>query len=212
MNPIDRLRQYFGSPDSKRHSLSDRELPKVLLPPQLKELYLEGIHDIGHAYRVLLLVNELAALEKLDKRQWQWLQFCAIFHDIGRIDNGADCLHGKRTVLILKHNDFWGLPDFNNLTIHFIIANHCVDDSRFNKALNSYNIDDKKEATYLLRLFKDADNLDRFRIGDFDPAYLRNKSSRNLVRKAAQLYYSDVGHEEVEKELQDAFMSLGAET
>jgi len=40
----------------------------------------------------------------------------------------------------------------------------------------------------LAALLKDADGLDRVRLGDLDPRYFRHKEARGMVKFARQLY------------------------
>lgn len=43
----------------------------------------------------------------------------------------------------------------------------------------------------LTRLLKDADNLDRVRLGDLDPKFLRHDSAKDLVGFAQRLFQRD---------------------
>ena len=160
---------------------------RVQFYPSLTELYRKGIHGIEHTYRVLLLVQELSELENLSQDQKSILEFCAIFHDIGRINDDIDDFHGIRSIKKLISLDYLGLNYFDNSIVKYIIENHCISDKiAFDKIIN-YDVRNDKEAIYLLKLFKDADNLDRFRINDFNPKYIRLKSSLQLIEYSKQL-------------------------
>ncbi len=160
---------------------------RVQLSTHFESLYNIGIHGIEHAYRVLLLVREIAAQEKLSTKLIKQLEFCAIFHDIGRISDEIDDLHGNRAIHLLIKNSFWGLEKYDNQLVRFIIENHCIDDSLSRMTVGSYNLHNTEESIYLLSIFKDADNLDRFRIGDFDPSFLRIPNSHKIIIKAKEL-------------------------
>lgn len=160
---------------------------KVQLPDDLENLYLKGIHGIEHTYRVLLLVIELAKLENLTNQQTKLLKFCAIFHDVGRVNDEVDYFHGQRSIRLLKYNNFFDLKQFDQQLTKFIIENHCINDEVAIKKVDEYNLANKCEAIYLLKIFKDADNLDRYRIGDFDPSFLRIINSFKLIQFALEL-------------------------
>jgi response regulator RpfG family c-di-GMP phosphodiesterase len=49
-----------------------------------------GIHGINHTKRVLFLVELLAALENLAEPERDILSVAAVYHDIGRVSDGAD--------------------------------------------------------------------------------------------------------------------------
>ena len=170
---------------------------RVQLPTHFESLFNIGIHGIEHAYRVLLLVREMAAQEKLSTKQMKQLEFCAIFHDIGRINDEIDDLHGKRAIQLLIKNSFWGLEKYDNQLVRFIIENHCIDDSLSRMTVESYNLHNMEEAIYLLSIFKDADNLDRIRLGDFDSSFLRIQSSFNLISVARELFSSNLKKEKI---------------
>jgi len=154
----------------------------------LNHLYLKGIHGIGHTYRVLLLVQKLCELEKCPFSQRQILEFCAIFHDIGRTNDGVDDSHGQDSVDILKEKHYFGLA-YSCSFVDYVIVNHCKNDKIAYGNVNRYDFDDEQieEALYLLKFFKDCDNLDRFRLGDFDKSYLRLPNSHRLINTAEEL-------------------------
>ena len=52
------------------------------------------IHGINHSKRVLFLVELLAALENLAEPERDILSIAAIYHDIGRTNDGVDAIHG----------------------------------------------------------------------------------------------------------------------
>lgn len=150
----------------------------------IENLYRFGIHGIEHSYRVLKLVQQIANLEKLEQSTKQLLEFCAIFHDIGRVNDDIDNLHGVRSVKKLERYDFFGLDFFNIPLTEYIIENHCINDKTAFRNVRKYVISNFNEAIYLLKVFKDADNLDRVRLGDFDSNYLRLSSSFQLINDA----------------------------
>jgi hypothetical protein len=148
-------------------------------------LYRKGIHGVEHAKRVLLLVQELAPLEHLSPEQAEILEFCALYHDIGRINDRVDDLHGERSIQKLQQHDFFGLAHPLRRLTEYIIRNHCITDKT--AYAHATGFEDTDTAIYLLQCFKDCDNLDRFRIFDFDESYLRLKNSHQLIALAQEL-------------------------
>jgi putative nucleotidyltransferase with HDIG domain len=148
-------------------------------------LYLKGIHGIDHALSVQGLTRKLAKLEEMPEDDARLLSFCALFHDIGRRDNTANTGHGAASVEILRKNDFFGFSG-NRPLAEYIITCHCLDDKTAFQNVAEYDAPDAERAVYLLKAFKDCDNLDRFRIHDFDPSYLRLPNSHKLIETARQ--------------------------
>lgn len=157
---------------------------------KLKPLYFhnpKGIHGILHAKRVLLLTLLLSKLCKLSEIESQILCDAAIYHDIGRVDDFEDEVHGKLSYMKLES---LGLVNENKEymnTLKYIITGHSISDTIAFASINKYKIKDKKRAIRLLKIFKDTDGLDRVRIDDLDVNYLRNDESMRLVGVAKQL-------------------------
>lgn len=166
---------------------------RVQFQPSLKELYRTGIHGIEHAFRVLKLVQRLSELEKISLEHKHILEFCAIFHDIGRVNDDIDDYHGVRSIKKLQDHDYFGLKSYDNSLVKYITENHCIsDDLAFNNVFN-YRVSNYANALYLIKLFKDADNLDRVRLGDLDVNYIRIASSKTLVDIAYELFFKTHG-------------------
>ena len=68
------------------------------------------------------------------------------------------------------------------------------------------------EMTDELRVFKDADALDRWRIGDLDPSFLRTRSAHRLINVSDTLWLETRGYPESERvfsEIVAAAVTLG---
>ena len=59
----------------------------------------------------------------------------------------------------------------------------------FRLRIEKYSIDDRDRATLIARLLKDADGLDRVRVSDLDPSFLRFKESLKFVDFAKELFW-----------------------
>ncbi len=160
---------------------------------KLKEeffLHPRGIHGISHTKRVLFLCILLESLGVNDVDHIRLLAYCAICHDIGRINDNMDPKHGYFSYLKAKKLN---LLDHLNLEeqeiIHFIVENHSIDDQQALANLSIYEIESKEKTIYLYKIFKDADALDRIRIFDLNINRLRNPISSQLLLLARQLFY-----------------------
>lgn len=148
----------------------------------------ESIHGVLHAKRVLLLAYIIGLYEELDDNDMEIVLNAAKYHDIGRTNDNYDEMHG-----ILSFNKMFQLElvDKEMEDIHilqFIMENHCIDDKKGLANLEKYPIEDKNRAIRLYQILKDADGLDRVRLGDLDINYLRLPISKRLVLVAQQTY------------------------
>ena len=151
----------------------------------------DNLHGISHVKRTLLLAIKLLDKEKIkNKEERDLIAYACIYHDIGRITEGKDIVHGYlswRKIRKLNILDNIIMSDEHKKILQFIIINHCIDDLDAEKEIDTYNIEDRERTLYLYRLFKDVDALDRIRLKDLDPEYLRLSSSLELISIAEKL-------------------------
>lgn len=148
----------------------------------------EGIHGINHAERVMFLALSIAKLEGYDKGDENILIEASKFHDIGRTHNGICLIHGMLSnKKIERYNLLDGFSTEEKSITKYVIHNHCIDDKDIKKNLDEFNIEDQERALRLLLAFKDSDGLDRVRVRDLNPDYLRNNSSKSLIDLAEWL-------------------------
>lgn len=160
------------------HNTREKIKPELFMSPN-------GIHGVLHCKRVLMLTLMLSMLESLNDDDRNILIKSAQYHDIGRINDDEDYEHGKLSIKKMKELKLFR----NNKTqkdeiLRFIIENHCIPDDIALENIDQYKISDKEHAIYLFKLFKDADGLDRVRLGDLDLKYLRNENAKKLGRVA----------------------------
>lgn len=158
-----------------------------IYPSSVIDLYPKGIHGIEHSYRVYLLIQKLCDKTAISQAERLQLEYCAFFHDIGRVNDFVDDTHGIRSYEKLKNYNFLGLNKFNNPLVQYIIENHCLNDEKAIYNLKHYKFYSTQRAEFLLLLFKDADGLDRIRLGDFEKKYLRNASAEELIDFARKI-------------------------
>jgi len=154
----------------------------------------EGIHGVSHIRRTLLLALLMAYLDKLSNQQTRLLAYASVYHDIGREHDGKDDYHGydsyqKATALRLLKK----LSEKEVRIVRELIERHAIDDT-IAFALDTVAADIQDEVWFLLRYFKDADNLDRVRIYDLNIEYLRTDIARKMPSVAQQLLvrFSDI--------------------
>lgn len=145
------------------------------------------IHTKMHTARVLLYVLFLA--ERIlpdDVAAKEILAHASLFHDTMRIDDGLDIGHGARAAIHYKV-----YCDKNGIVYHpesmVIMKYHDLDDKLGLAAMEKFPNPEYVKTLYAI--FKDADALDRYRLGPggLDPKFLRNQKSIDLMRFAEHL-------------------------
>jgi hypothetical protein len=140
-----------------------------------------GVHGIAHVTRVLVWANLIGRKlidnsEKLDLEAVHW---ASVLHDIGRITDLIDPGHGERAAAWVaqnRNNLFSGLEDETLNRIIYCCTWHQITDK------------DIPQLTAELQCVKDGDGLDRVRIHDLNPDFLRIRFSRDFVDSACTLY------------------------
>jgi len=145
-----------------------------------------GIHGIGHTLRVWVHADALAS--DLDLPEWEReaIRLAATWHDIGRTDDGADYYHGGKSAgkvvgLGLHH----GVDPLVLDLALFAVTWHCGDEAYAADAARWTC--DADAAVRALSVLKDADALDRVRLGDLDESWLRFAPSYLRVERAWEL-------------------------
>jgi HD superfamily phosphodiesterase len=144
------------------------------------------LHGIGHTYRVMTLGMHLALESGFTELAGPVLA-AAFVHDMARKHDGYCTEHGR-----------WAadqkLPMFRKFFLQHGIQPEFL--SHIYTAITHHSLSvelEKEDPAYLLTaLLKDADALDRIRLGpeNLDPRYLRFSESRALIEPAKQLYKS----------------------
>lgn len=158
------------------------------------------IHGVGHTSRVLVHALDLA--DALDLATWERdaLACAALWHDIGRTNDGVDYYHGAKSagkaVALGLHVNV--SPQVSETAL-YAITHHCGSEEHGERAAYhvgywslgagdaTYEPVEAESALRVFRLLKDADALDRVRLGDLDVSHLRYDVSRTRVDRAWEL-------------------------
>lgn len=158
------------------------------------------IHGVGHTSRVLVHALDLA--DALDLVTWERdaLAYAALWHDIGRTNDDVDYYHGAKSagkaVALGLHCKV--APRVYETAL-YAITHHCGSEVHGERAASRvvYRLSsvrespcervDEESALRVFRLLKDADGLDRVRLGDLDVSHLRYAVSRTRVERAHEL-------------------------
>ena len=145
-----------------------------------------SIHGINHTYRVMYHVLQIAAANGL--RAEGLAAFCAAYiHDLARLNDGYCVQHGawaSERKLHLYKDLFYkvGIKDKDLEKIDIAVRNHSI-----TKEL------EKDNSAYLVTaLLKDADALDRIRLGEgnLDIRFLRFRESVNMEVRAKEIFFA----------------------
>lgn len=138
-------------------------------------------HTKSHCSRVLLLVLIIGKLKKLHTAELNALAAAAVFHDSRRMDDWLDVGHGQRAA------DYYrtcckNMGTAYDARAYYVMAYHDREDETGLQILREKFPDDQT-AVLLYQIFKDADALDRFRLGPdaLDVRYLRTTEAKELV-------------------------------
>lgn len=157
---------------------------------RLEYIYKSSIHGIYHNERVAMFALFLAEKLNLAEIDAKIAIYAALYHDIGRQNDDIDDMHGTRSA---KMVDKLNLPlDAESLKIlKTAMTYHCLDDRKFYQNLDSFSTDRERTIT-AFNILKDADGLDRVRLGGsfLSMKYLRTQYALKLVPIAIQLEYN----------------------
>ena len=157
---------------------------------QTERLYESRIHGLGHIERVMLLGAIIAMQQGFSARETELLLTACSYHDIGRINDRRDDQHGKRSADALPGMKLPGIREEELRCIQAAVATHSTHDAQIDSFAKEYRVpDEKTELCHrLCKGLKDADNLDRVRIGDLDIRHLRFDESKRMDTVAESIF------------------------
>lgn len=143
------------------------------------------IHGPGHVNRVICLalyLTERTGNAKLLPDVWA----AAYLHDLSRRHDGECPDHGRWAVEE-KFEDYW--PNFAMAGARNF--------ELIKEAVTVHSMPEERPNNLVCQLLKDADGLDRVRLGDLDESYLRLDETRRSVEIAEELYTLTNGMEDM---------------
>ena len=147
-----------------------------------------GIHGVAHVTRVLVWAATIADLiGRPDAIRRGELLWAAATHDVGRIDDGIDAGHGERSAAWVRAHLLSERPAVAEVDLD-LVADLCTWHLVPDGGIGRLSLE--------LLILKDADGLDRVRLGDLDPNRLRLQVSRRLVPSAERLERATRPHHE----------------
>lgn len=146
---------------------------------------LSSVHGVSHTYRVMCHVLNIGRAAKLNHEVK--LAFSAAYiHDLARKHDNYCDQHGSwaeenKLPLFIAFFEENGISGSEIEIIGTAVRNHS----------ERYELDIEDKAYKVTALLKDADALDRIRIGEnnLNPDYLRFKESHDLIEFAKKLYF-----------------------
>jgi exopolyphosphatase/pppGpp-phosphohydrolase len=114
------------------------------------------------------------------------LALAALWHDIGRDQDDVDYYHGAKSAgKVVGLGLHRGVDSQLREIALFVVTHHSGSETHAESAAS--HVFDPSAALRVFRILKDADGLDRVRLGDLDPRYLRLEVSRHRVKYAHEL-------------------------
>lgn len=144
-------------------------------------------HTKAHSARVLLLALLIGHQKGLTEKEMDALGMATVFHDSRRLDDGVDKGHGSRAAAYYKEYCYVHDLSYDAQT-YYITYYHDQDDSLGLSEI-AKSSDLSGQAVLLYQIFKDADALDRYRLGPdaLDVNFLRTEEAHGLVDFAKDL-------------------------
>lgn len=140
-----------------------------------------SIHGKEHEARVLLLSQIISEMMDLPLVERKILAEAAIFHDTQRTHDGEDEHHGE-----MARAYYFRSVEKPNYLVEFLCKYHCLpDEEGYAEIENNKKLRrNRSQAIRLFQIFKDADALDRIRLGsirELDLNQLRLDVSKQLT-------------------------------
>lgn len=155
-------------------------------------------HGQLHCARVLLFALRISELQMLSPLEQEILAQAAAFHDCRRKNDWYDVGHGQRAA-----DHYRAVAEIKGITYHpetyYIMAWHDRDDEHGYKAIQNA-FPDPSRTLALYRNFKDADGLDRYRLGKkaLDVRFLRTDEARTLTDYAYEMLNESLRSDQID--------------
>lgn len=143
------------------------------------------LHGQRHVGRVMVHAMRLASALHQNERARAALWGAVYIHDLERTHDGECTRHGRWAARrLVEHQPTIDLLDAGGV--------HRADHLAIRTAVTFHSLPKELAASHpnwqLTALLKDADGLDRVRLGDLDPHYLRFQESHGMIGFAQALF------------------------
>lgn len=152
-------------------------------------LYKSDIHGINHNIRVAFYTFIISTVEQINKEDFKIAIEGAKYHDIGRINDSKDNMHGRRSSESLDFlKNKYSTEDMNILKS--IVECHSLKDDELINITNKYNVKDFNRCKKLLEILKDSDALDRVRLeySFINIDSIRTNTAKKLILMSYEIY------------------------
>lgn len=156
-----------------------------------------------HNERVLLYATYIAIGERVSNEDLKIITDAAKLHDLGRVNNLTEPLHGQKSVSLIKKHNLVEKEKAQLNIMYAIIDAHSAYDKNIEAILNKYEIplNQYSRVRKLCYILKDAEALDKVRFFEestiteekiLKPHLLKTLSAKQLVTAAFELvdFYS----------------------
>ncbi|MBP5165757.1 MAG: hypothetical protein ILP09_00685 [Oscillospiraceae bacterium] len=200
--------QYAPLVSSLKNTLYWDMLLDALHSLKTEVLYMSHVHGIGHIERTMMHGAFCAMADRLSGADTRLLMLMCSYHDTGRESDWLDNAHGLRSSLKLR--SITGLEGEDLKIAMAGVEAHSVGDKAMDAIIASHAPADTARARRLAELLKDSDGLDRVRINDLDPHFLRRQASRERAGFARYLFdrYAAESSPDAEKDADGFELSL----
>lgn len=155
-----------------------------LVPAPRLFTHASTLHGQSHVARVM--IHAFRLLEATNNREEAPRLWAAVYlHDLARTHDGVCHRHGadamKKLESVPQLRELFargGVKEDDYDAIHTAVVYHCL----------PKELDRSQPHWRLTSLLKDADGLDRVRLGDLDSRYLRNPEARGMIAFAEALF------------------------
>lgn len=167
-----------------------KEIEEIINDIDAKQLYLSKFHGLYHSEKVSFFAYLIAINQGLNDLDKEILLDAAKYHDVGRLGDSEDTMHGLAStnkLQFLKVKDIYQDP-INEKLLKAIIEGHSLGDHKKRIVFDNYELDEQYYSRYeqLYNILKDADALDRMRFAKtmscvLNESFLRIPYSKKLV-------------------------------
>lgn len=145
-----------------------------------------SIHGVNHTLRVMVHAVEIAERVDATPLERQAVLLAALWHDVGRTDDGRDDRHGEKSARkVLALGLHRGHPAAAVEIALYAVTYHSGPEE--DGVAAARRLPDPGAALRVFQILKDADGLDRVRLGDLDVRRLRLGPSPLQVPRAREL-------------------------